>query len=144
MARAKVTFDIPLAQKVAMNAASRGVRAATLEAKRILQVDILSSDPPRSGRDYPRGKNGLMHRASAPGEAPAPDTGQLRALTSTEFSTNGTVAIGRVVNNLDKAAKLELGTEKIAPRPFMSKLLSGQYVARIKDAFDRGAFRGKA
>lgn len=144
MAGPKVIFNIPLAEKVAMDAASRGVRAATLEAKRILQVEILSSDPPRTGRDYPRGKSGLMHRASAPGEAPAPDTGQLRALTSTEFEHNGSIANGKVVNNLDKAAKLELGTEKIAPRPFMSKLLSSEYTARIKAAFVRAAFKGKA
>lgn len=143
MAKPKVTFNIPLAEKVAMDAASRGVRAATLEAKRILQVDILSSDPPRTGKDYARGKT-KFHRASAPGEAPAPDTGQLRALTSTEFARNGSAAVGKVVNNLDKAAKLELGTEKIAPRPFMSKLLSGQYRDRIKAAFVRGAFKGKA
>lgn len=142
MAKSKVTFNIPLAEKVAMDAASRGVRAATLEAKRLLQVDILSSDPPRTGLTYSRGKT-AVHRASAPGEAPAPDTGQLRAMTQVEFAKNEKAVQGKVVNNLEKAAKLELGTEKMAARPFMSLLLGGDYVKRIKAAFDRAAFKGK-
>lgn len=142
MAKPKVTFDVNLAQKVAMDAAQRGVRAATLEAKRILQVDILSSDPPRTGKVYPRGKDNF-HRASAPGESPAPDTGQLRALVQVEFEKNATVAIGRVVSNLEKSAKLELGTEKIAPRPFLSRVPK-EFSKRIKEAFDRAAFRGRA
>jgi len=142
MARSKVTFNINLAQDVAMKAAERGVRAATLEAQRILQVDVLSSDPARTGLEYSRGKT-AVHRASAPGEAPAPDTGQLRASVQVEFERNDTVAVGKVVSNLDKAAKLELGTEKMAPRPFMSLLLSGVYAARIRAAFANGAFKGK-
>lgn len=138
MAKPKVTFNIPLAQKVAMDAAKRGVRAATLEGERIVQVDILSSFPPRTGREYPRGKD-RVHIASAPGEAPAPDKGQLRAMTSVEFHHSETVAHGQIVNNLDKAAPLQLGTDKIAPRPWLSRLLTGEFVGRIRAAFYRAS-----
>lgn len=142
MARSKTKFDIPLAQKVAMDRAMKGVRAATIEAKRIAQVDILSSDPPRTGRKYKRGKS-KFHIASAPEESPAPDTGQLRALVNVEFESNGTIARGVVFNNLEKALALETGTIKdgkfIAPRPWISRLLGGEFVSRIKGAFVRAA-----
>jgi hypothetical protein len=137
--KAKVKFDIPLAQSVTMKAVRRGVRAATLEAQRIVQVDILSSTPQRTGRKYKRGKNNY-HIASAPGEAPAPDTGQLRNMTTVSFSTdneNPMVAVGKVVNNLEKGADLELGTDRIAPRPWISLLLSGEYKDRIFATFAR-------
>lgn len=139
MAKPKITFDIRLAEEVALKAAKRGVRAATLEGKRILQVDILSSDPPRTGKTYPRGKS-ATHRASAPGESPAPDTGQLRASAGTEFATNDKVAKGTIFSNLEKAAKLEVGTEKMAPRPFMSRLKEPEFVARMLSAFKAAAF----
>lgn len=134
----KVNFNIALAQNVAMDKAMRGIRAATIEGQRITQVDILSSSPPRTGRLYRRGKT-KFHQASSPGESPAPDSGQLRELTNVEFSKNGMVAIGKVVNNLEKAAMLQLGTEKIAPRPWISRLLGGEFRDRIKAAFVRGA-----
>jgi hypothetical protein len=137
----RTTFNIPLAQDVAMNRAMKGVRGATLEAQRILQVDVLSSDPPRTGRLYRRGKD-LFHQASAPGESPAPDTGQLRAGSSVAFLRDKTVAKGQVIVNGEKAANLELGTEKIAARPFMSRLISGEFRQRIISTFYRFAKLG--
>jgi hypothetical protein len=132
----RVYFDINLANDLVRKAAVRGVRAATIEGLRIVQVDILSSDPPRTGRLYKRGKKKL-HQASAPGEAPAPDTGQLRNMTKAEFLSDPVsgYALGKVVNNLAKAADLEIGTDKIAPRPWISRLLGGEYRARLMAAF---------
>lgn len=135
MARSKVRFDIPLAQKVAMDRAEKGVRAATLEAQRITQVDILSSDPPRTGRKYRRGKN-LYHTASKAGEAPAPDRGILRASINVQFERGDTQARGVVYSNLAYGADLELGS-KLPPRPWISRLLTGEYVDRIRKAFTR-------
>lgn len=41
-------------------------------------------NPPKSGRTYKRGKRGRMHQASARGEAPATDTGNLAADSGVE------------------------------------------------------------
>jgi len=132
----RVYFDIKLANDLVRRAAVRGVRATTIEALRIVQTDILSSDPKRSGKLYKRGKKKL-HQASAPGEAPAPDTAQLRNMTKVEFLSDvvSGYALGKVVNNLEKAAALELGTDKIAPRPWISRLLTAENTARLKAVF---------
>lgn len=68
--------------------------------------------PPKTGREYARGQK--THRASAPGEAPATDTGAL--VSSTYFTKVDplTVAIG---SRLEYAFHLEFGTRNIEPRP---------------------------
>lgn len=63
-------------------------------------------------------KSGVVygsHQASAPGEMPAIDTGNLANSVQVEFETE-TVAI--VFTNADYAANLEYGTMRMAPRPF--------------------------
>lgn len=67
---------------------------------------------PATGRTYKRGS--IMHRASAPGEAPATDTGRLA--NSVTFETDGPNSVS-VQSLLAYAAYLEWGTFKIAPRP---------------------------
>lgn len=138
----KVNFNIPLAQQVAMKAAMKGVRAATLEAKRITQVDILSSFPPRTGRQYKRGKD-KWHTASAPGESPAADTGILRATIGTSFEENGRIARGVVFSNQEYGAILELGDGvKERERPWISRLLTDEFRGRILSAFVRASKQG--
>ncbi len=127
-----VNIDFKLADAIGEQAALRGVRGATLEAERIL-VDILSQ--PGSGEVYKRGSR--THRASAPGEAPAPDTGRLRASRDTEIFATPGGAHGVISVNAEYAAALELGTERVDERPFISKVL--QYGARLKAAFEATA-----
>lgn len=81
---------------------------------------ILST--PGAGRPYRRGKK-AVHVASAPGQPPAPDTGRMRAATTHEVIVRGDTVIARVTNNARQALALELGTERIAPRPFLRPLL---------------------
>lgn len=64
----------------------------------------------------------VQHRASAPGEAPASNTGRLVNSINSYLNTLGTalesiVVAGRGV--VKYAVMLEFGTAKIAPRPFM-------------------------
>lgn len=64
-------------------------------------------------------KSGAMygdHQASAPGEAPAIDTGVLAASIQTEIS--GTE--GQVFTNAEYAEFLEFGTVRMAARPYMT------------------------
>lgn len=69
--------------------------------------------PPKTGREYARGRD-KIHRASAPGQAPATDTGALATSIYNEDRGEYSKAIG---SRLDYAYYLEFGTFRIAPRP---------------------------
>lgn len=131
---AKVEFNLLLANKVALDAAERGVRAAVLDAEGLTKV-LLSQ--PGTGRMYQRGKT-VEHRASAPGEPPAPDTGRLRASVSTEVIRGLDEVTGIVAVNTEYAAALELGTEKMKARPYLSRV-PREYGARLVATFRRFA-----
>lgn len=118
----------------------RKIRAATMKGV-IKGTEIVSEDGsrrilegPKSGRVYVR--RGVSHTASAPGEAPASDTGRLaqsrktffdhdnllgKARWSTEYAR--ALELGSTYQiDLDAGAlrpdQLELGTQTIEPRPF--------------------------
>ena len=83
-------------------------------------------DPPKTGRIYrSRGNKKKMHQASAPGQFPAADTGELHTgITHAEASAPQGVIRVEVGANAPYALALELGTSKMAPRPFMAPALS--------------------
>lgn len=70
---------------------------------------------PKTGRTSPR-PGGITHRASAPGEAPAVDTGRL---FNSIFFEMVSPTKGRVTVNAPYAAYLEDGTVHMAVRPFV-------------------------
>jgi hypothetical protein len=76
-------------------------------------------------RGAPRTNIDPTNRASVPGASPAPDTGQLRNSVDYELVSNSVAIVG---SGLDKAAWLEFGTTRIAPRPWLRPSL-----AAIKD-----------
>jgi len=88
-------------------------------------------NPPKSGRIYRRGN--VAHQASAPGEAPATDTGALvnsaytKKLGDSDYETGFTA---------EYAAALEFGTAKMAPRPYLRPA-----VEAVRDAFVRAIKR---
>ena len=134
MSVAKVEFNMVLANRLALDAAEAGVRAVTLDAQGITRV-MLSQ--PGSGRMYQRGKT-VEHRASAPGKPPAPDTGRLRASVQTEVIRGQQEVVGYVSVNTEYAAALELGTERRAARPYLSRI-PGEFGARLMATFQRFA-----
>lgn len=89
---------------------SQALEATAIEA--LTDVRKAIQGPPKTGRVYKRGN--VSHRASAPGEAPATDLGQLVISTYFTRVDSLTVAIG---SNLDSAFFLEFGTRNIKPRP---------------------------
>lgn len=144
----RVVISPAIAGDISLSAARRGVRGATSEADAFL-VDILSQ--PGQGETYdtyfftdasgtvrPGKKRAEPHTASAPGDAPAVDSGDLRRNRSQEITATPSGAIGELSVDMEYAEALELGTEKIEPRPFMSRLIS-KYTERIIDAFVRSA-----
>jgi len=89
---------------------SQAVQATALDVRGDIQRQIQRG--PKTGRTYLRGS--VSHRASAPGEAPATDTGFL----ASSIAYRSTTAMSAVIESrLDYAYWLEFGTSKIAPRP---------------------------
>ena len=82
-------------------------------------------NPPKTGRIYKYGK--VSHQASAPGEAPATDTGALAANAKTEQQKP---AMWEILFFQDYAAALEFGTPKMLPRPYLRPA-----VEAVKDRF---------
>ena len=97
--------------------------STALDIQARAQMAIMN--PPKSGRIYRRGN--VVHQASAPGEAPATDTGNLvnsaytKKLGDSDYETGFTA---------EYAAALEFGTAKIEPRPYLRPA-----VEAVKKAF---------
>lgn len=89
------------------------IEATALET--ITTVRKAIQGPPKTGREYRRGKKGkIVHRASAPGEAPATDTG---ALVSSTYFTKVDPFTAAIGSRLAYAFHLEFGTRRMAKRP---------------------------
>lgn len=129
---ATVRLDLARIDRMAEDKAERGLKTALVQGEAILKGVILSQ--PGEGRVY--GK----HRASAPGQPPAPDTGELRNKTNADpdLRQDGAGLVGRIVANSRKASALENGTERMAARPFLSRLLKDHKPALLA-AFKAGA-----
>ena len=99
------------ASKDMVAAVEEAVTATGLE----LRGDIIKriQRGPKTGRTYKR--RGVTHTASAPGQAPATDTGRL-ASVGVLFEQVGPVSV-TVGSPLVYAAYLEYGTTRMAPRP---------------------------
>ena len=91
---------------------SDAVNATGLE----LRGDIVKAYQrgPASGRVYQKSNPTRTHQASAPGEAPATDTG--RGASSIEFKREGKMSVS-VGSLLAYLAMLEFSTTRIAARP---------------------------
>lgn len=103
------------------------------------RVKRLLSEPGR-GRWYTR--RGVPHRASAPGQPPAVDTGRLRqsyTLQSGEDRRGPFVDIG---TNIAYAPWLEFGTRKLAPRPHLRRAVR-EVLDEEADIIRRGVVAGE-
>jgi len=82
----------------------------------------LIMSPPKTGRIYK--KRGRVHQASAPGQPPAHDLGELVGSIETRYDIKDAYMEGFVEVSSRKAKWLEYGTPKILPRPFMRPAVS--------------------
>ncbi len=80
----------------------------------------------RSGREYRR--RGVVRIASAPGEPPARDLGNLH--NNITLQMNPALLMVSVNSAAKYSAALEFGTRKMAPRPFMRRALM-KHIASI-------------
>lgn len=123
----------------------RAVRRGGLAIENNAADRIIS--PPKTGRIYPsKHRKGATHQASAPGEAPAADTGRLhQSITSVQTVNGPDRYVNETAANAPYAIALELGTSKIAPRPYMQPAFDEvrpQVEASIRAAIIRGAKSG--
>jgi HK97 gp10 family phage protein len=86
----------------------------------------------KSGRVYLKTKAKIKHVSSAPGEAPATDTGTLVKSIRYKNEPDG---VAYVYTNLKYAPWLELGTRIMEPRPFLMPALEGNR-KKFNDSFD--------
>lgn len=80
----------------------------------------LIMSPPKTGRIYRR--RGIEHQASAPGEAPASDTGTLVNMRRIELLPEELAA--KLIFSAKHAPFLERGTRRMEPRPFARRALA--------------------
>lgn len=113
------------------------IKAAGMEA-RTKAVELIQRGP-ATGRVYEKYLPRRTHQASAPGQAPATDTGRLAASIAFRMESS---LVALVVSNVEYAPWLEYGTQRMQPRPFMGPAAQSVRTSldrRIKAAIDRVA-----
>ena len=94
---------------------------------------------PATGITYEKSNPRRTHTASAPGEAPATDTGRLAS--SVNYKREGAMS-ATVGSNIVYAAMLEFGTSRIAPRPAWvpaTEAMRPKFRQRLETALARAA-----
>lgn len=128
----KATADIQKAVAVELDKALyASAQQVVTEAKK----SVLEGG--KSGRVYKR--RTVIHQASAPGEAPASDTGRLVNSLHAEAGQGEALAIAGG-SSVVYANMLEFGTSKMAARPFMFPAFEKSkawIMARLQDAVRR-------
>lgn len=113
MADVEVTWNPQVSTDAVRQAALRGViKGANIVRDEILR---LIQQSPHTGLIYTR--RGITHQASAPGEPPASDTGNLVQNITIEIDAQNLKAT--ITSNAEYADALEFGTAKMEPRPYM-------------------------
>jgi HK97 gp10 family phage protein len=97
-------------------------------AARIETTAKLSFVEPKTGREYRRGNK--THIASAPGESPAVDTGQLTNSVQWEQTADASAVVG---SNVEHGLHTEFGTSRMEPRPWL-----GPAFEEAAESFEKG------
>ena len=99
----------------------------------------------KTGIVYEKYNPRRTHQASAEGEAPATDTGELvREITVSVFTRKkgtGEEVVGQIVSGAPYSKFLEFGTTDMEPRPFMQKNLEKNRNNIKKIFLDEGLIR---
>jgi phage gpG-like protein len=126
--------ELQAALRKASAEAQEAVGVAVIGTAMELRGDIIKRihGGPASGAVYAKGS--VSHQASAPGEAPASDTGRLAG--SITFDKTGPMS-ATVGSDLVYAAALEFGSGRIDPRPAWVpaiEKITPKYIARLEKA----------
>lgn len=115
---ARIRFDVVITQQKTVqydeHAISRWIEGRLNNARNVFVRNV--SRGAGGGREYPRGKRGLFHKASAPGEYPVTDSGRLansidyRMISPRE---------GALFSEIDYAEYLTRGTRRMKKRKML-------------------------
>jgi len=105
-----------------------------VNAVRNVTLETLSGS--RSGRVYRIPGTKKTYQASAPGEAPAQQLGDLRKSVTGGLEKEGRRIIGYVGTGLPKGPMLEYGTSKMAARPWL-RISFEKSMETVKSIFSR-------
>ena len=117
----KISVNAPVLDLSGLSDASKQEVLAAMQAGLAVMANAAKRRVARgskTGRIYRR--RGIEHQASAPGEPPATDTGELIASISSDAVLEGDEVVGFLQATAPHAVHLELGTRRMAARPFMS------------------------
>lgn len=139
MSKTRNTFNVKNLASRITRAIARGTTRSALLVQGTARNKILRDK--KSGKLYKRGKR--FHRASAPLEPPANDTGNLQRSIKVVNATPGVFVTAKVEADAKYAKALEYGTRKagrnrkvyIAERPFMRPALK-ENIDKIKKIID--------
>ena len=123
----------PMIRKAIARAVEASVKDVELEAKKMIQRGT------KTGAVVQLRSPSRVHQRSAPGEAPATDTGKLVDSISHDIDANKLG--GSVVARAGHAIHLELGTKNIKARPFLFPALVSLR-STIKKRFRKAAVAG--
>ncbi len=95
-------------------------------------VETLSGS--RSGKTYKVPGTQTTYTASAPGEPPAVQTGELSQSIATEVEGEGRDIVGRVGTDKKQGLMTEFGTKNMAPRPWLRPSFERQE-SKVREIF---------
>ena len=111
----------------------------TAAANEVRNETIKTLSGNRTGRTYKVPGTQVTYTASAPGEPPAVQTGQLRNSIRDNVYSEGKSVKGEVGTELMKGLWLEKGTSKMAPRPWLEPSFN-KSLERVKEILSRRWF----
>ena len=114
-------FNKKLNKRLTDNKVKEYVTRGTIMVQNDAKKSILAGG---TGRTYEKYEPRRTHRASAPNQPPASDTGFLASniTMDVDVKANGTV-VGQIISSAPYSKHLEFGTVNMTERPFMQPAL---------------------
>ena len=130
------SFNKALNKKLHDNKIKQYVTRATMMVESTAKKSIAAGG---TGKLYKRGD--ISHRASAPNNPPATDTGFLvsQITMDVDVKANGSV-VGQIISSAPYSKALEFGTVNMQPRPFMQPALM-KNKRKIQAMFKKGILK---
>jgi len=119
----------------AMTRGEKGLWAAGEHLRGALRITLSGQ---RHGRWYRVPGTKKDYQASAPGEAPAVRTGDLKKRVASSLERNADESTLMVGTNAPQGKILEFGTSQIAPRPWMRPTVTREWAA-MKERFAKAS-----
>jgi len=131
-------FNKKLNKRLTDNKVKEYVTRGTLMVQNTAKESILKGG---TGRLYEKYEPRRSHRASAPNQPPASDTGFLASqiTMNVDVKANGTV-VGQIISAAPYSKHLEFGTTNMTERPFMQPALQ-KNKRKIEALFKKGILK---